>query len=135
MWKSTSQSTSINLFSTFSVWKYFTRCKEMLILKCCKGHLISRILSILHLFLLQMFNTMPYPQPGYLSRLQQTPPTSSSTYAPRPPPRYTTIDMKDTGYPSKQDTPQPLIRAIKDELLRLSQNAQGKTRIQELPNT
>ncbi|XP_057317270.1 uncharacterized protein LOC130662415 isoform X4 [Hydractinia symbiolongicarpus] len=43
----------------------------------------------------------------------------------------TTLDMDDFGE-SKKSNSQPLIRAIKEELLKLSQNAQGKTKIQAL---
>ncbi len=49
-------------------------------------------------------------------------------------PNYTSIDMRNTPYdsPGMSETPQPLIRAIKEELLRLSQTARGRTQIQEL---
>ena len=49
-------------------------------------------------------------------------------------PRHTSIDMTNPIYDSLPygTSPQPLIRAIKDELLRLSRNPKGKTQIQEL---
>ena len=49
-------------------------------------------------------------------------------------PHHTTIDMTTSPYASLGygETPQPLIRAIKDELLRLSQTARGRTQIKEL---
>lgn len=49
-------------------------------------------------------------------------------------PQHTSIDMTTSPYTGLGygETPQPLIRAIKDELLRLSQHARGRTQIQEL---
>ena len=44
----------------------------------------------------------------------------------------TTIDLNDYGSLKKDSSSQPLIRAIKGELLKLSQSTRGKTRIQEL---
>ena len=43
----------------------------------------------------------------------------------------TTLDMSDLG-DFKKGSSQPLIRAIKEELLKLSQSSQGKTKITEL---
>jgi len=49
-------------------------------------------------------------------------------------PHHTSIDMSNPIYDSQLygSSPQPLIRAIKDELLRLSRSAKGKTEIQDL---
>ena len=44
----------------------------------------------------------------------------------------TTIDLNDYGSLKKDSSSQPLIRAIKGELLKLSQSTRGKTKIQEL---
>eukprot|EP00795_Rhopilema_esculentum_P011611 gene11611-21848_t len=76
-----------------------------------------------------LFNTMPSPLPERYN-IQSTP--IASTPMKMKQPRHTSVDMSTYGYGG---TPQPLIRAIKDELVRLSQSAKGKTQIEELPSS
>jgi len=47
-------------------------------------------------------------------------------------PHKTTIDLSDVGPLQKDASSQPLIQAIKQELLKLSHSTKGKTRVQEL---
>ena len=65
---------------------------------------------------------------SFLSHLQNTQ-TSTPLRAPRETVLNMDVDPKDPRHSSLGQSPQPLIRAIKDELMRLSQ---GKTPITEL---
>lgn len=85
-------------------------------------------------FAFQLFNTMDSPE----RERSKMAPTVSSTPARRTygsmQPHNTSLDMNSSIYDNVGfgSSPQPLIRAIKDELFRLSQTAKGRTQIQNL---
>lgn len=68
---------------------------------------------------------------------KMAPNVSSTPKSLDPQPRYTSLDMSNRLYDTVgySTTPQPLIRAIKEELLRLSQTVKGKTQVQDLRTT
>eukprot|EP00794_Sanderia_malayensis_P018141 gene18141-19951_t len=76
-----------------------------------------------------LFNTIESPE---RDRKSLSTSLNSKPYTPHP--NYTSIDMRNTPYdtPGLTETPQPLIKAIKEELQRLSQYGRGKAKTKEL---